>query len=80
MKEKSVHHLPVADERGMIVGMISANDIFAAIEEMGWAALYARCHRKRAWWSSLPGSFFSFQSCKKTRSLICIIDYVKDFT
>ncbi len=39
MKEKGVHHLPVSDERGMIVGMISANDIFAAIEEMGWAAL-----------------------------------------
>ena len=39
MKDKGVHHLPVSDERGMIVGMISANDIFAAIEEMGWAAL-----------------------------------------
>jgi CBS domain-containing protein len=39
MKEMGVHHLPVSDERGMIVGMISANDIFAAIEEMGWAAL-----------------------------------------
>lgn len=39
MKEKGVHHLPVADGRGMIVGMISANDIFAAIEEMGWVAI-----------------------------------------
>lgn len=39
MKEKGVHHLPVSDERGMIVGMISANDIFAAIEEIGWAEL-----------------------------------------
>lgn len=39
MKEKGIHHLPVGDERGMIVGLISANDIFAAIEEMGWAAL-----------------------------------------
>ena len=39
MKEKGVHHLPVSDERGMIVGMISANDVFAAIEEMGWAAI-----------------------------------------
>ena len=39
MKEKDIHHMPVSDERGMIVGMISANDIFAAIEEMGWAAL-----------------------------------------
>src|SRR5512137_907853 len=36
MKAKGVHHLPVSDERGMIVGMISGNDIFAAIEEMGW--------------------------------------------
>jgi CBS domain-containing protein len=39
MQEKGVHHLPVADERGMIIGMISANDIFAAIEEMGWVAI-----------------------------------------
>ncbi len=39
MKEKGIHHMPVQDQRGMIVGMISANDIFAAIEEMGWAAL-----------------------------------------
>jgi CBS domain-containing protein len=39
MKAKGVHHLPVADQRGMIIGMISANDIFAAIEEMGWVAL-----------------------------------------
>lgn len=39
MQEKGVHHLPVSDERGMIIGMISANDIFAAIEELGWAAL-----------------------------------------
>lgn len=39
MQKAGVHHLPVADERGMIIGMISANDIFAAIEEMGWVAL-----------------------------------------
>jgi CBS domain-containing protein len=39
MKSNGVHHLPVSDERGMIVGMISANDIFAAIEEMGWEAV-----------------------------------------
>jgi CBS domain-containing protein len=39
MKAKGVHHLPVSDERNMIVGMISANDIFAAIEEMGWHAI-----------------------------------------
>jgi CBS domain-containing protein len=39
MKEKGVHHLPVSDKRGMIIGMISANDIFAATEEMGWHAM-----------------------------------------
>ena len=39
MQEGGVHHLPVSDERGMIIGMISANDIFAAIEEIGWVGL-----------------------------------------
>ena len=39
MQSHGVHHLPVVDERGMIVGMVSANDVFAAIEELGWAAL-----------------------------------------
>jgi CBS domain-containing protein len=36
MKEAGVHHLPVLDQRGMIVGMISATDIFMAVEETGW--------------------------------------------
>jgi CBS domain-containing protein len=36
MRELGVHHLPVADPRGMIVGMISATDIFMAVEESGW--------------------------------------------
>jgi CBS domain-containing protein len=38
MRELGVHHLPVADERGAIVGMISATDIFMAVEEAGWGA------------------------------------------
>lgn len=36
MKDLGVHHLPVMDQRGMIVGMISATDIFMAVEETGW--------------------------------------------
>jgi CBS domain-containing protein len=36
MKDVGVHHLPVIDQRGMIVGMISATDIFMAVEETGW--------------------------------------------
>lgn len=36
MKDVGVHHLPVADPRGMIIGMISAVDIFIAVEEEGW--------------------------------------------
>ena len=36
MQEKNFHHLPVADEGGTLVGLISATDIFAAVEETGW--------------------------------------------
>jgi CBS domain-containing protein len=36
MKDLGVHHLPVADARGNIIGMISATDIFMAVEESGW--------------------------------------------
>ena len=36
MQEKRIHHLPVADEAGTLVGLISATDIFAAVEETGW--------------------------------------------
>ena len=36
MQEKHIHHLPVADEAGTLVGLISATDIFAAVEETGW--------------------------------------------
>ncbi len=38
MQEQGVNHLPVADERGTLIGMISATDIFNAVEEAGWEA------------------------------------------
>lgn len=38
MQELNIHHLPVEDERGSLVGMISATDIFIAVEESGWEA------------------------------------------
>lgn len=34
MKEKHIHHLPVIDEVGIIVGMISATDFLVAAEAM----------------------------------------------
>lgn len=36
MGELRVHHLPVADDFGKLIGMISATDIFMAVEESGW--------------------------------------------
>jgi CBS domain-containing protein len=36
MQEHNIHHLPVADEHGALVGIISATDIFMAVEESGW--------------------------------------------
>ncbi len=36
MQENKFHHLPIADEHGMLVGLISATDIFVAVEEAGW--------------------------------------------
>ena len=36
MEQHKIHHLPVADENGTLVGMISATDIFVAVEESGW--------------------------------------------
>jgi CBS domain-containing protein len=36
MQEHRIHHLPVADEHGVLVGMISTTDIFTAVEEAGW--------------------------------------------
>lgn len=36
MQENKFHHLPIADEQGVLIGMISATDIFTAVEESGW--------------------------------------------
>lgn len=36
MYERNFHHLPVADDDGLLVGMISATDLFTAAEERGW--------------------------------------------
>ena len=36
MQENKFHHLPIADEHGTLIGMISATDIFIAVEETGW--------------------------------------------
>jgi CBS domain-containing protein len=35
MKKHNIHHLPVADEKGQIVGMISATDFLVVAEAMG---------------------------------------------
>ena len=36
MGERGIHHLPVTDESGALVGLISATDIFMSVEEQGW--------------------------------------------
>jgi CBS domain-containing protein len=36
MQERGIHHLPIADESGALIGLISATDIFMAVEETGW--------------------------------------------
>lgn len=36
MQERSIHHMPVEDAQGMLVGLISVTDIFRAAEEIGW--------------------------------------------
>lgn len=36
MQENNIHHMPVADEHGALIGIISATDIFIAVEESGW--------------------------------------------
>jgi CBS domain-containing protein len=36
MQRLSIHHMPVVDEHGVLVGIISATDIFIAAEEIGW--------------------------------------------
>ena len=36
MQKHHIHHLPVIDSGGTLVGLISATDIFMAVEESGW--------------------------------------------
>ncbi len=36
MQQKKIHHLPIADESGSLIGLISATDIFMSVEEQGW--------------------------------------------
>ncbi len=36
MQKNRIRHLPIADEGGALVGLISATDIFRAVEEQGW--------------------------------------------
>jgi len=36
MQQHKFHHLPVADENGLVIGMISDTDLFIAAEERGW--------------------------------------------
>lgn len=36
MQEHRIRHLPVADEHGNLIGLISATDIFMSVEEQGW--------------------------------------------
>lgn len=38
MQELGIHHLPVADDHGSLIGMITSTDIFFAVEEGGWTA------------------------------------------
>ena len=36
MEKYKFHHLPIADEHGTLIGLISATDIFMSVEEQGW--------------------------------------------
>jgi len=36
MAEHNIHHMPVADAGGELIGLISDTDIFIAAEEIGW--------------------------------------------
>ncbi|HLE13405.1 MAG TPA: CBS domain-containing protein [Anaerolineales bacterium] len=36
MQAHNIHHMPVQDEEGELIGLISVTDIFTAAEEIGW--------------------------------------------
>jgi len=36
MQAHNIHHMPVVDDNGELVGIISATDLFMAAEEIGW--------------------------------------------
>ena len=36
MQANNIHHMPVVDDNGELVGIISATDLFRAAEEIGW--------------------------------------------
>jgi CBS domain-containing protein len=36
MQKINVHHMPVVDKHGLLIGLISVTDIFRAAEEIGW--------------------------------------------
>jgi CBS domain-containing protein len=36
MQQFNIHHMPVANPDGSLVGIISVTDIFMAVEEIGW--------------------------------------------
>jgi CBS domain-containing protein len=36
MQQYNIHHMPVADADGNLLGIISVTDIFMAAEEIGW--------------------------------------------
>jgi CBS domain-containing protein len=36
MQAHNFHHMPVVDDEGELIGIISATDIFTAAEEIGW--------------------------------------------
>ncbi len=36
MQRHGIHHLPVADEHGLLVGLIYSPDVFVSADESGW--------------------------------------------
>ncbi|MBE0408430.1 MAG: CBS domain-containing protein [Anaerolineales bacterium] len=36
MQEYNIHHMPVINDQGELIGLISVTDIFTAAEEVGW--------------------------------------------